>query len=42
MMTKRKTGTRDQPPQRYDSAREWLATGLELLKGLEGINAAER
>jgi len=31
-MTKHKTGTRDQPSQRYGSAREWLAARLALLE----------
>ena len=41
-ITHHKTGTRDHPSHCYGSASEWLAAGLELLKGLEGIDAAER
>ena len=31
-MANHKTGTRDQPSQRYGSASEWLAARLELLE----------
>ena len=40
-MTHHKTGICD-PSHCYGSASEWLAAGLELLKGLQGIDAAER